>query len=92
MTKLKNPIKNVAVIGAGFSGMAVSLLLAQAGKEVILIERDEAVAPLLRNYTYQDGYEVNNAFQYLGGYYTWGSQGRIQLCYSDRKPVTVHVP
>ena len=62
----------MAVIGAGFSGLVSSLLLAQADKEVVLIERDEKVAPLLRNCSY-NGAVVNNAFQYVGGYYQGGA-------------------
>ena len=61
-------MKSVAVIGAGFSGLVSSLLLSQLDMDVVLIERDAKVAPLLRNNTY-DGHEVNNAFHYLGGYY-----------------------
>lgn len=63
-----NPVRRVAVIGAGFSGMVSSLLLSLSGKEVVLIERDANVGPLLRNRTY-DGVEFNNAFHYIGGYY-----------------------
>jgi all-trans-retinol 13,14-reductase len=70
--KNRKSIHSVAVIGAGFSGLVSSLLLSQAGKEVVIVERDENVAPLLRNCTYE-GFDVNNAFQYLGGYYSGGA-------------------
>lgn len=70
--KNRKLVHSVAVIGAGFSGLVSSLLLSQAGKEVILVERDKNVAPLLRNCTYE-GFNVNNAFQYLGGYYPGGA-------------------
>ena len=70
--KNRKSIHSVTVIGAGFSGLVSSLLLSQAGKEVVLVERDKNVAPLLRNCTYE-GFDVNNAFQYLGGYYPGGA-------------------
>jgi len=69
---VKKKIKSIAVIGAGFSGLASALLLSRAGIDVTLIERSEQVAPLLQNFYYQ-GFEVNNGFHYIGGYYPGGA-------------------
>lgn len=67
-----NDISSVVVIGGGVSGLASAVLLARAGLEVTLVERDERLAPLIRNYDYQ-GFVVSNGFHYLGGYYPGGA-------------------
>jgi all-trans-retinol 13,14-reductase len=68
----KKEINSASVIGAGFSGLVSSLLLARAGLQVTLVERDGHAAPLLRNYN-REGFEVNHGFHYLGGYYPGGA-------------------
>lgn len=86
----KKKIKSVAVIGAGFSGLVSSLLLSRSGIHVTLLERSEQVAPLLQNYYYQ-GFEVNNGFHYIGGYYPGGALYRSfeQLGINDKlKPLS----
>lgn len=65
-------IGSVVVIGAGFSGLVSSLLLSRSGLAVTLVERNERVGPLLRNYNYQ-GFEVSNGFHFVGGYYPGGA-------------------
>ena len=37
----------IAVIGGGMSGMAAAILLAQAGKQVVLLERQERIGKKL---------------------------------------------
>ncbi len=69
-------MKDVVVIGAGFGGLVSSLLLSRAGLNVILLEREDGLAPLLRNYVCRD-FEVNNGFHYLGGYYPEGALRRM---------------
>lgn len=65
-------IKNVAVIGSGFSGLVSSVLLSRAGLDVTLLERNEQVAPLICNFDY-DGFQVSHGFHYIGGYYPGGA-------------------
>lgn len=75
----KKNINSAAVIGAGFSGLVSSLLLARSGLQVTLIERADRPAPLLQNYPC-DGFEVNQGFHYIGGYYQGGA---LYNCFRD---------
>jgi all-trans-retinol 13,14-reductase len=81
----RKKIDTVVVVGAGFSGLVSSLLLARAGIGVTLLERSSHVAPLLRNYDL-DGFEINHGFHYLGGYYPGGALHRCfeQLGIADK--------
>jgi len=85
-------MKDALVIGAGFGGLVSALMLARDGLNVTIVERNRKVAPLLRNYSCQ-GFEVNNGFHYLGGYYPGGALHRIfdHLGLLDRlKPVAMN--
>jgi len=75
----RKKVESAIVIGAGFSGMVSSLLLARAGIKVTLLERSGQVAPLLRNYLH-DGFEINHGFHYLGGYYPGGA---LRSCFEQ---------
>lgn len=41
---------DVVVIGSGISGLTTALIMAKAGKKVAVLERDQAIAPLIRPY------------------------------------------
>lgn len=85
-------LKDVIVIGAGFSGLVSSLLLSRAGMKVTLVEKSARVAPLLRNYDCQ-GFDINNGFHYLGGYAAGGALDRMfgELGLRDRlNPVPIN--
>ncbi|GEM_PF-1657810 len=69
-------MKDVVVIGAGFSGLASAILLALSGRGVTVVEQAERTAPLLRNYNCR-GFEINNGFHYLGGYSPGGALSRM---------------
>jgi all-trans-retinol 13,14-reductase len=75
----KRKVETATVIGAGFSGLVSSLLLARAGIKVTLLERSGQVAPLLRNYTHE-GFEINHGFHYIGGYYP---NGALHKCFEQ---------
>ncbi|MGD0781720.1 MAG: NAD(P)/FAD-dependent oxidoreductase [Candidatus Aminicenantales bacterium] len=84
-------MKDALVIGAGFGGLVSALMLARDGLNVTIVEQNREAAPLLRNYSCQ-GFEVNNGFHYLGGYYPGGALHRIfdHLGLLDRlKPVAL---
>ena len=85
-------MKDAVVIGAGFGGLVSALMLARDGLNVTVVEQNQKVAPLLRNYCCQ-GFEVNNGFHYLGGYYPGGPLRRIfdHLGLHDRlKPLAMN--
>jgi all-trans-retinol 13,14-reductase len=84
-------MKDAVVIGAGFGGLVSALMMARDGLNVTVVERSQKVAPLLRNYSCQ-GFEFNNGFHYIGGYYPGGALHRIfgHLGLLDRlKPVAL---
>lgn len=86
-------MKDALVIGAGFGGLVSALMLARDGLNVTVVEQNRKVAPLLRNYSCQ-GFEINNGFHYLGGYYPGGALHRIfdHLGLLDRlKPLALNV-
>jgi all-trans-retinol 13,14-reductase len=86
-------MKDAVVIGAGFGGLVSALMMARDGLNVTVVERNQKVAPLLRNYSYQ-GFEFNNGFHYLGGYYPGGALHRIfdHLGLLDRlKPLALNM-
>jgi all-trans-retinol 13,14-reductase len=66
---------DAAIIGAGFSGLATAILLARDGWKVTVLEQASRPAPLLRNYDC-GGFETNNGFHYIGGYYPDGALDR----------------
>ncbi|MDD8025901.1 MAG: FAD-dependent oxidoreductase, partial [Acidobacteriota bacterium] len=67
---------DVVVIGAGFSGLASAIFMALEGRKVTVVEQADRPAPLLRNCACQ-GFEVNNGFHYIGGFYPGGALDRI---------------
>lgn len=88
----RKKVGSAIVIGAGFSGMVSALLLARSGIRVILLERSDQVAPLLRNY-FHDGFEINHGFHYLGGFYPGGALRRCfeQLGIAEKlAPISVN--
>ena len=54
------------VVGAGVSGMASALLLAQNGHSVALVEKADHTAPLLRGFS-RRGVHFDTGFHYTGG-------------------------
>ena len=50
----KNENKPVVVVGAGISGLTLAHLLVKAGKEVVVIEKEDVVGGLARSFHYDD--------------------------------------
>ena len=52
------------VIGAGLAGLAAASTLHRAGREVIIVERDDSVGGRVRT-DLEDGYVLDRGFQVL---------------------------
>tara|TARA_B000000441_G_C21745995_1_gene357775 strand:- start:842 stop:1396 length:555 start_codon:yes stop_codon:yes gene_type:complete len=52
------------VVGAGLAGLAAALTLHRAGREVLILERDESVGGRVRT-DLEDGYVLDRGFQVL---------------------------
>ncbi|MDY0212889.1 MAG: NAD(P)/FAD-dependent oxidoreductase [Desulfuromonadaceae bacterium] len=59
-------IYDVAVIGAGVSGLSCALLLARHGKKVVVLEQHPRLAPVLRGFK-RKGVFFDSGFHYVGG-------------------------
>jgi all-trans-retinol 13,14-reductase len=59
-------VHDFVVIGAGVSGVASALLLAQAGRSVALVEAAPRTMPLLRGFS-RHGVQFETGFHYTGG-------------------------
>ena len=61
------------VVGSGISGMTAALLLAEAGKRVLVIEKAAAMGGSLIRF-YRDGVPFDTGFHFTGGF---GAQGLL---------------
>ena len=52
------------VVGAGLAGLAAALTLHRAGREVLILERDESVGGRVRT-DLEDGYVLDRVFRFL---------------------------
>ncbi len=68
-----------AVIGAGLSGLASSIILAKNGLKVALIEKSSKTGPLARGFK-RNGHYYDTGFHHAGGIGE-GSTGRLMLDY-----------
>lgn len=68
-----------AIIGAGLSGLASSIILSKNGLKTVLIERSAMTAPLVRGFK-RKGHYFDTGFHHAGGIGE-GSTGRIMLDY-----------
>ena len=64
---------DLAVVGAGLSGLSAARALADAGREVVVLEARERVGGRLLNATLGDGVTVD-----LGGQWVGSDHGRVQ--------------
>lgn len=60
------PDKKCVVIGGGITGMATTVILAQQGFPVTLIEKHNSLAPLLRGFS-RDGHHFDTGFHFAKG-------------------------
>lgn len=60
------PDKKCVVIGGGITGMAATVMLAQQGFPVTLIEKHNSLAPLLRGFS-RDGHHFDTGFHFAKG-------------------------
>ncbi len=63
---LNNSSYDVAVIGAGVSGLSCALILARHGKKVVVLEQHPRLAPVLRGFK-RNGMFFDSGFHYVGG-------------------------
>lgn len=57
---------DTVVIGSGMAGVSAALLLARAGRSVVVVERHSRLMPLLHRFR-RDGVECDPGFHYSGG-------------------------
>ncbi|MBU1230991.1 MAG: NAD(P)-binding protein [Proteobacteria bacterium] len=57
---------DVLVVGSGVAGMTASVLMAAAGRSVILVESHRSLAPTIRGFT-RGGRHFDTGLHYLGG-------------------------
>ncbi|GEM_PF-323971 len=74
-----------AVIGAGLSGLASSILLAKNGLKTVLIEKSSNTAPLVRGFR-RNGHYFDTGFHHAGGIGK-GSPVRVMLDYMGVLPL-----
>jgi protoporphyrinogen oxidase len=55
---------DVAVVGAGFTGLAAAMTLARGGKSVVVLEQDAGVGGLGGTFTFSDGVEVEKFYHH----------------------------
>jgi all-trans-retinol 13,14-reductase len=73
-----------AVIGAGLSGLASSIILSKNGLKTVLIERSARTAPLVRGFK-RNGHYFDTGFHHAGGIGE-KSSGRLMLDYMGVLP------
>jgi protoporphyrinogen oxidase len=54
----------VAIVGAGFTGLSAAMTLARAGKRVVVLEQDQGVGGLGGTFTFVDGVEVEKFYHH----------------------------
>lgn len=59
-------MKSCVVIGAGITGLAAAIILAQNGVSVTLIEKSQRIAPLLRGFS-REGFHFDTGFHHAKG-------------------------
>ncbi|MBI1273774.1 MAG: FAD-dependent oxidoreductase [Alphaproteobacteria bacterium] len=55
---------DVAIVGAGFTGLAAAFDLARAGKKVVLLEADAAPGGLAGTFTFRDGVRIEKFYHH----------------------------
>ena len=55
---------DVAVVGAGFTGLSAAMTLARAGKRVVVLEQERSVGGLGGTFTFADGVEVEKFYHH----------------------------
>jgi protoporphyrinogen oxidase len=62
---LRKPVKQIAVIGSGLTGMTAALRLAQKGYQVSLFEKQNYLGGLASGFQLQDGTPLERAYHFL---------------------------
>ncbi len=57
-------IHDVAIIGAGFTGLAAALELARAGRKVVVLEADDAPGGLAGTFAFHDGVRIEKFYHH----------------------------
>lgn len=55
---------DVAIVGAGFTGLTAALELARAGKKVVVLEADDAAGGLAGTFTFRDGVRIEKFYHH----------------------------
>lgn len=78
---------DIAVIGAGMSGMAAALVLARRGRRVVLVEKKARIGATLRGFT-RGGVYFDTGLHYVGGLHEEGALFRyFRLLGLERLPL-----
>lgn len=64
MIKTNTSVYDVAIIGAGFTGLTAGLVLARAGKKVLLLETDRNPGGLAGTFEFKDGVTIEKFYHH----------------------------